>query len=316
MQGKIKVKDALRVTNGNLICGNENEEIGKVVRDSREVRDGDTYIALKGEKFDGNDFYKEAIENGAKVCILSKDAKITKENTEKHNATIIMVDDTLEALQEIAAYKRSLYDIPVIAITGSVGKTSTKDLVASVVSQKYKTLKNQGNYNNDIGLPLTILSLTDEEALVVEMGMNHFGEIRKLTNIAKPTIAVITNIGTAHIGNLGSRENILKAKMEILEGLQTNKIVINNDNDLLHEWVLKNKEKYDVSTYGIVNDSDVMAKDIKAYENKSEFTVDDTKITVPVGGEHFVLNSLCGITVGKLLEISLPKIANGIENLE
>ena len=146
--------------------------------------------------------------------------------------------------------------------------------------------------------------------------MNHFGEIRKLTNIAKPTIAVITNIGTAHIGNLGSRENILKAKMEILEGLQTNKIVINNDNDLLHEWVLKNKEKYDVSTYGIVNDSDVMAKDIKAYENKSEFTVDDTKITVPVGGEHFVLNSLCGITVRKLLEISLPKIANGIENLE
>ena len=279
MQKKVNVKDILRVTNGNLICGNENEEIEKFVRDSREVQEGDTYIALQGEKFDGNDFYKEAIENGAKVCILSKNAEITEDTIENKIATIIVVDDTLKALQEIATYKRSLYNIPVIAITGSVGKTSTKDLVASVVSQKYKTLKTQGNYNNEIGLPLTILSLTDEEALVVEMGMNHFGEIRKLTNIAKPTIAVITNIGTAHIGNLGSRENILKAKMEILEGLQTNKVVINNDNDLLHEWALKNKEKYDISTYGIENDSDIMAKNIKAYENKSEFTVDDTKIS-------------------------------------
>ena len=316
MQKKVNVKDILRVTNGNLICGNENEEIEKFVRDSREVQEGDTYIALKGEKFDGNDFYKEAIENGAKVCILSKNAEITEDTIENKIATIIVVDDTLKALQEIATYKRSLYNIPVIAITGSVGKTSTKDLAASVVSQKYKTLKTQGNYNNEIGLPLTILSLTDEEALVVEMGMNHFGEIRKLTNIAKPTIAVITNIGTAHIGNLGSRENILKAKMEILEGLQTNKVVINNDNDLLHEWALKNKEKYDISTYGIENDSDIMAKNIKAYENKSEFTVDDTKISVPVGGEHFVLNSLCGIAVGQLLEIPLQKIANGIANLE
>src|SRR5699024_9444741 len=118
-------------------------------------------------------------------------------------------------LQKIAKYKRDLYNIPVVAITGSVGKTSTKDLVASVLSKKYRVLKTQGNYNNEIGLPLTILSLKDEEAMVLEMGMNQFGEISVLTNIARPDVAIITNIGTAHIGNLGSRENILKAKLEI-----------------------------------------------------------------------------------------------------
>lgn len=148
-----------------------------------------------------------------------------------------MVQDTLKALQSIAKYKRSLYNIPVIAITGSVGKTSTKDIIASVVSTKYKTLKTEGNFNNHIGVPLTILRLKDEEAMVVEMGMSNLGEISLLTNIAKPTTAVITNVGTAHIGNLGSRENILKAKLEILEGLAENgTLIINNDNDMLHMW--------------------------------------------------------------------------------
>ena len=135
--------------------------------------------------------------------------------------------------------KRSKYDIPVIAVTGSVGKTSTKDIIYSVVSQKYHTLKTQGNMNNHIGMPMTILGLKDHEALVIEMGMNHLGELSKLTNIAKPTIAVITNVGTAHIGNLGSRENILKAKLEILEGLQDHGfVVINNDNDLAFDKFL------------------------------------------------------------------------------
>lgn len=334
----MKVKDIVKITNGKILCGDEKIHCNHFVRDSREVKEGDVYIALKGERFDGNDFCQSAIDNGAKVCIVSKDVR-EKENDTKlvnteadkinnsikeNKVTIIKVEDTLKALQEIATYKRMQYNIPVVAVTGSVGKTSTKDLIASVVSQKYNTLKTKGNYNNEIGLPLTILGLTNEEAMVVEMGMNHLGEIRKLTNIAKPTVAVITNIGTAHIGNLGSRENILKAKLEILEGLQGNTVVINNDNDLLHKWVNENKEKYNIITYGIKNKSKYMATDIKSFEDKSEFkvvcekdeSINNKMVTVPVGGEHFILNSLCAIAVGEYLNISTEKIINGIANLE
>lgn len=334
----MKVKDIVKITNGKILCGDEKIPCNHFVRDSREVKEGDVYVALKGERFDGNDFCQSAIDNGAKVCIVSKDVR-EKENDTKlvnteadkinnsikeNKVTIIKVEDTLKALQEIATYKRMQYNIPVVAVTGSVGKTSTKDLIASVVSQKYNTLKTKGNYNNEIGLPLTILGLTNEEAMVVEMGMNHLGEIRKLTNIAKPTVAVITNIGTAHIGNLGSRENILKAKLEILEGLQGNTVVINNDNDLLHKWVNENKEKYNIITYGIKNKSKYMATNIKSFEDKSEFkvvceedeSINNKIVTVPVGGEHFILNSLCAIAVGEYLNISTEKIINGIANLE
>ena len=357
----MKVKDIVKITNGKILCGDEKIPCNHFVRDSREVKEGDVYVALKGERFDGNDFCQSAIDNGAKVCIVSKDVR-EKENDTKlvnteadkinnsikeNKVTIIKVEDTLKALQEIATYKRMQYNIPVVAVTGSVGKTSTKDLIASVVSQKYNTLKTKGNYNNEIGLPLTILGLTNEEAMVVEMGMNHLGEIRKLTNIAKPTVAVITNIGTAHIGNLGSRENILKAKLEILEGLQGNTVVINNDNDLLHKWVNENKEKYNIITYGIKNKSKYMATEIKSFEDKSEFkvvcekneSISDSKqdvnmalkqdiitaeeeginnkiVTVPVGGEHFILNSLCAIAVGEYLNVPTEKIINGIANLE
>ena len=344
----MKVKDIVKITNGKILYGDERIPCNHFVRDSREVKEGDVYVALKGEKFDGNDFCLDAIDNGAKVCIVSKDIT-AEENDEikKSNVTIIQVPDTLKALQEIATYKRIQYNIPVVAVTGSVGKTSTKDLIASVVSQKYNTLKTKGNYNNEIGLPLTILGLTDEEAMVVEMGMNHFGEIRKLTNIAKPTVAVITNIGTAHIGNLGSRENILKAKLEILEGLQGKTVVINNDNDLLYKWANENKDKYNIITYGIKNKSKYMATDIKSFEDKSEFkvvcekneSISDSKqdvnmalkqdiitaeeeginnkiVTVPVGGEHFILNSLCAIAVGEYLNVPTKKIISGIANLE
>ena len=215
------------------------------------------------------------------------------------------------------AYYRKL---PVIAVTGSVGKTSTKDIIASVVSQKYKTLKTEGNNNNNIGLPLTILKLKDHEALVVEMGMNHFGEISLLTNIAKPTLAVITNIGTSHIGNLGSRENILKAKLEILEGMKILRVIINNDNDLLHKWYEENKEKIEIHTYGINNSSDVIAEKIELGEEKSKFVVktssEKVNIDVPVGGEHFVYNALCGFMVGKVLGLTAKEIQNGISKFE
>lgn len=312
----LTLKEIIDVTNGNLVYGNENEECISFERDTRAIKDGDIFIGFKGETVDGGIRYKEALENGAKGCIINKCAN---ENLEKiENKFILEVEDTILATQQIAKLKRKKYNIPVVAITGSVGKTSTKDIIASVVSEKYDVLKTQGNMNNHIGLPMTILGLRNHTAMVVEMGMNHFGEISTLTKIAKPTIAVITNVGTAHIGNLGSRENILKAKLEILEGLSKDgTVVINNDNDLLHKWYLENKNNYNVVTYGIENDSMEKAQDINYLESSSKYNLkNEGVIEVPVGGEAFVYNSLAAISVGKTLGISMDQIKQGILKFE
>ena len=361
----MQVQDFLKLIDGKIITGSGETVVNDFYKDSRLVRKNGTYIAIIGEKFDGNDFVEKAIDAGASVCIISKENANVVEKAKKNNTTLILVADTLKALQEIAKYKRSLFNIPVVAVTGSVGKTSTKDMIASVLSSKYNTLKTKGNMNNNIGMPMTILELNDENAMVVEMGMNHFGEIELLTDIAKPTIAVITNIGTAHIGNLGSRENILKAKLEILDGMKKKILVINNDNDLLHKFYLENKDnpEIEIHTYGIENKSEVMGYNIKLGEDSSWFdckiendsenkssvnnfsirenhaidndlenkssannvsigkqnTIDNDvnnefSVEVPVGGLHFIYNSLCAITVANLLNLNQSEIKCGIKN--
>ena len=318
---EIKVKDILELCNANLICGNEEELLTNFKKDTREIQEGDTYIGIKGDNFDGSIFFEEAIKKGAKACIVGN-IEIGQDLICKYKDKIIVeAEDTIKALQILASYKREKYNIPVIGVTGSVGKTSTKDIIASVMSKKYKTLKTIGNYNNHIGVPLTILGLKEHESAVIEMGMNHFGEISRLTKITKPTMAVITNIGTSHIGELGSRENILKAKMEILEGMKDDApVVINNDNDMLHNWYIQNKGKRKVITFGIENESDIMAKDITSDENGSQFTVNvggkDYKVTINIGGKHFISNSLCAICVGLNNNIPMEKIIEGIKEFE
>ena len=316
----LSIKDILNVTKGQLIIGNEEQECKTFSKDTRSIKKGDCYIGIKGETFDGSGFWRQALENGAD-CVIVENIDFTEdEKKEFEGKSIIKVKNTLEALYKIASYKRSLYDIPVIAITGSVGKTSTKDIIANVVSKKYKTLKTIGNNNNNIGLPFTILRMQDEEAMVLEMGMNHFGEISLLTSIAKPSICVITNIGTSHIGNLGSRENILKAKLEILEGCENPTIIINNDNDLLHNWYENNKENRNIITYGIQEKSNLNAENIVLNSNSSEYICkldqEGVQIKVPVGGEHFILNSLCAVAVGRVLGIQTQEIVQGIESFE
>ena len=309
----------------------ENIEIGKIINkvdgeitnfttDTRKVNNNSCYIAILGENNDGNLFYMDAFTKGAKLVILDNyeeninDLKYLEEN----NKSIIVVKDTIKALGELAKYKRSTIKSDVIAITGSAGKTSTKDIVYSVLKEKYKAYKTCGNKNNHIGLPLTILSMdAGSEILVLEMGMNHFGEISYLTNIAKPNVAIITNIGTAHIGNLGSRENILKAKLEILEGLDKNGyVIINNDNELLHNWYLKNKDEFNIITIGINNPSDYLATDISTTNNTSIFKVLSNEYMVPVSGEHFIYNALMGIAVGNLYHEDYNQIYEGIKAFE
>ena len=314
---KMNVEEILNATRGKLLIGNLKENCENFCTDTRKILENDVYVGLKGENFNGNEYYEEALRKGAKVAIVSG-IEIPKEKLEQYkDKTIIEVDDSLIAFGKIAKYKRSLYNIPVIQVTGSVGKTSTRDIIANVVRTKYKTLQTEGNLNNHIGLPTTLLKLKDHEALVVESGMNHLGEISYLGEITKPTIAVITNVGTAHIGLLGSRENILKAKLEILENLKPGgTIVINNDNDMLNKWAKEDK-LYKKYTFGIDEESDVMAYNIKIGNKSSTYNVkinnEEYTVNVPVSGKHFVYNSLCAIAIGNLLGISLENIIKGIE---
>lgn len=318
----ISLKEILDITNGELIIGEKNEKCEDFSYDTRTLQEGDTYIGFKGEKIDGSIYWKDAFEKGAKAVIIGN-IKLDQNDIKKYKdqgRAIIKVEDTVKAFGQIAKYKRDIYNIPVIGITGSVGKTSTKDIIASVVSQKYDTLKTEGNNNNHIGVPLTLLRLKNEEAAVVEMGMNHLGEITYLSKISKPTIAVITNIGTSHIGNLGSRENILKAKLEILNGMKEKKLIINNDNDMLHGWYEKNKNRYAIITYGINNESDIMAENIEKREEGSSFTCrtkqGKIKIEVPVGGEHFIYNAMCAVAVGRELNLTDGEICKGVKSFE
>lgn len=306
----IYVRDIINICNGELICGKKNLSCKHFCKDTRVINEGDVYVGIKGESFNGNDFYKDAIDKGASVCILDNDTKIIDKYKDS-GATIVLVDDTIGCLQKLAKYKRSLYDIPVVAITGSVGKTSVKDIIYSVVSSKYKTLCTKGNLNNHIGVPLTILELDKHEALILEMGMNHAGELHTLSNIANPTVSVITNIGTAHIGNLGSRENILKAKLEILDGINHDALVINNDDDMLKTV------KYDnIITVGIDNDSDYMAYDIEDKVFSSSFYINDEYVKLPVGSRAFVYNALLAYAVGRKLGITPDEIKDALKNFK
>ncbi len=293
------VKDIIKICNGKLLCGDENIVCENFSKDTRTIHTGDVYVGIKGDNFDGNLFYKDAIKNGASVCILDNEDVV-----DEKFGTIIIVNDSILALGALASYKRDLYDIPVIAVTGSVGKTSVKDMIHEVLKMKYNVLCTKENFNNNIGVPLTILGLKNHDALIVEMGMNHMGELSYLTKIAKPTMAIITNIGTAHIGNLGSRENILKAKLEVLDGMNGGKLFINNDNDMLQ------KVQYDnLVTVGIENKSDFMATNIKEDAFSSQFKINNDDIKLNVGSNAFIYNALFAYAVGESLNV--PK--NNIE---
>ena len=318
---KLNIEEIIKACNGKLIHGDKAQEIRGFSRDSREIKDGDIYVGIKGENFDGNTYYFQALENGAMGCIIEESYESNIKLDEIKGKSIIIVKDSIKALQDIATYRKANANIPAVAITGSVGKTSTKDIIASCLSEKFNVLKTQGNKNNHIGLPMTVLELGNQEMMVIEMGMNHFGEIRTLTNIVRPQVCVITNIGTSHIGNLGSRENILKAKLEILEGMQPNGVaIVNNDNDLLHKWAEENKANYNIITFGIENKSDYTAYNIKENEEEISYDIDIKEktytVTVPVSGKAFVYNSLSALAVGQVFDEDVEQCIRGIKNFE
>lgn len=295
---------------GGRLCG-ENKEINNVSIDSRTVDASTLFIAIKGDRFDAHDFVKDVEKSGAAAVMCHREVDC--------GLPVIYVDDTKKAFVEFAKnYRKSFGGLKVIGLTGSVGKTTTKEMTYEVVSRKYRSIKTEGNLNNDIGLPKTLLRLeNDTQAAVIEMGMSAFGEISLLTKACLPDIGIITNIGVSHIEHLGSRDGILKAKLEILDGMKKGSpLILNGDNDKL--LTVKNDD-YKLIFFGIENENaDVRAFDIKENGSNTEFFVKAyskiQKVTIPTVGIHNVYDALAAYTVGFLLELPTEEIAKALEN--
>lgn len=291
--------------------GLASREVSSVVIDSRKVEKDSLFIAIKGARVDGHTFIPQVMENGALCSVSEQDLGSVP-------YPYIQVSSCTQALKDIAEHYRRSLDIKVVGISGSVGKTSTKEMIASVLSQKYNVLKTEGNFNNEIGLPLTVFNLREEhEIAVLEMGISGFGEMTRLAKIARPDICVLTNIGVAHLENLGSRDGILKAKTEMFDYMNPNgTIILNGDDDKLREFTPQNgitpvyfglDPSCPFHADHIVNRG-LKRTDAEFITPKSRF---QAHINIP--GSHMVSNALAGIAVGYALGMSDDQIARGIE---
>ena len=307
---KLQLEALAAAVSGVLHNTNEREITPRGVSiDSRDDLTGQIFIPLKGTR-DGHDFLEMAFEKGAILAISEKPVA---------QLPYIQVESTHQAIKDFAKFYKSLFEVLTVAITGSVGKTTTKDLTASVLAQKFNVVKTQGNFNNEIGLPLTVFHLEKEtEQIILEMGMNHFGEIHNLAEIAKPDVAIITNIGEAHIENLGSREGILKAKSEIFD-FAPKEIILNGDDALL----LGLKEKYPNARLYYLNKPEEKYTAYNITHNALKGTKATLKIEehlfevdIPITGEYMVRNALVGAIVGFINGVSVEAIKKGIETFK
>ncbi|WP_417898256.1 UDP-N-acetylmuramoyl-tripeptide--D-alanyl-D-alanine ligase [Bacillus haimaensis] len=282
-----------------------------VSKDTREDMSGKLYIPIIGENFNGHQFVQQAIvEKGAVASLWQKD-----QPEPPTDVNLIFVEDTIEALQQLASSYRDQIGMKVVGITGSNGKTTTKDMVTSLLQTTFNVHKTAGNYNNHIGLPLTILSMKeDTEVAVLEMGMSGRGEIELLSHIAKPDAAIITNIGESHMQELGSREGIAEAKLEIAAGLKPGgKLIINGDEPLLTNKV--SDFDCDVITFGLNDENDYVAQDIVLKGNGTQFIIEETAYMIPVLGAHNVTNALASIVVGEIFGVNEENRKKGLEKV-
>jgi len=312
---KLNTADIAVAVQGNIIHGPKDAIIDRVSLDTRTLEPGSLFIPLRGERFDGHDFLHQAAEKGAKAVLVDRD-------DEYHfpGVTVVRVKDTLEAFHSLALWYRNKFNVDFVAVTGSTGKTTTKNIIAEVLRRKYNVLKTEGNFNNQVGLPATIMRLDESHrAAVVEMGMSGYGEIRALMKIVRPKVSVVTNIGMSHIERLGSREGILRAKMEIFEGMDQNPAaVVNADDPLLCQGVKGLKAA--TVFYG-VEAGDYRASDIRSRgEEGTSYTLlaegKSFEVSLPLPGRHNVYNSLAAIAVGRIFNIGFPDIIKAMEGLK
>lgn len=297
------------------IEGAENIDPKGVVIDSRQVEKDFIFIAVKGERVDGHSFIDDVYSKGAVAVISEKELKDEKR-------PYILVDSTLSALKSLAQYYRNTLDIKLIGITGSVGKTSTKEFIASVLSEKYNVLKTEGNFNNEIGLPLTILKIREEHQIaVIEMGISHFGDMRPLGIIAKPDICVITNIGDCHLENLIDREGVLKEKSSMFDYANNNaSYVLNGDDDMLITLQdVNGKQPVFVSTKDknvAIHLLEILNSHIDGTDCNINVCGNNLSLHIPLPGKHMILNALTACAVGNLCNVSLEQMKAGIEKIE
>lgn len=292
-----------------------HDEITGVQFDSRKVQPGDLFVPLMGER-DGHDFIGSAVANGAKAVLFSHE--FSEMNT---GVAAIQVDDTLQALQDLAHAYIQMLDVKVVGITGSAGKTTTKDMTAAALSGVFNVHKTEGNYNNEIGLPMTILQAPEEtEVMVLEMGMSGPNEISELSKIAEPDIAVITMIGESHIEYLGSRDNIAKAKLEIVDGLKPGgALIYPGDEPLLPKYMPERDEPFEQLHIGLDEDEDVYAMNIDNDQFETRFNVNlspEEILTIPVVGKYNVKNALSACAVAYLLGVSLENVTESLRNFK
>ncbi|AZV55997.1 UDP-N-acetylmuramoyl-tripeptide--D-alanyl-D-alanine ligase [Clostridium sp. AWRP] len=311
--------EIVNAVSGQVIISGKYSGYRNVSTDTRKIEEKDIFIALRGERFNGNKYAAAASDKGASICIV--DEVYFKESEINECTSVIQVKDGNQALLDLAEFYKSKLNVKVIGITGSAGKTTTKDLVASVLSGKFKVFKTEGNLNNQIGLPHMIFKLDNSyDVAVLEMGMNNRGEIHSMAKAARPDIAVITNVLRAHIGNLGTRENILAAKLEITDFFsEDNTLVINSDNDMLGN--LK-EDRFNIERVGLEKDSDISAYDIEVKEDFISFNICENNVKmeerfkVNVPGKYNVLNSLLAVACGRILNMTYGEIRKGLKNIE
>ena len=308
----MKISEIVKVTGGRLVCGDPDFEIKPplISTDSRTIKRGSLFIALKGPNFDGADFVGDVFKKGASGAIVTAG----KAATGKGKKIIIEVDDTTKALQDIAHHHRMKFNIPVVAVTGSNGKTSTKEMIWEVLSSRYKVLKNEGTKNNHIGVPQTLLSLTAKHDIcVLELGTNHEGEIRALSAIARPTVAVITNIGPSHLEYLGSLEGVFRAKMEIVEYLNGDDLlIINGDDPFLAS--LKGAG-LTIERFGFKDSNDYVASQVLTKKRELQFLVNGIeRFTLNILGTHNVYNALAAIAVASHFRIPYSPMRSSFRN--
>jgi UDP-N-acetylmuramoyl-tripeptide--D-alanyl-D-alanine ligase len=289
--------------------------INGVTIDSRKIGAGNLFVPFKGERVDGHKYVVESIEKGAAAALWQKDVPNPPENL-----PILIVDDCLTALQELARNYRKQLPVKVVGITGSNGKTTTKDMTTSLLSTQYKVQKTEGNYNNHIGLPLTVLGLhEDTEVAVLEMGMSGRGEIEFLTKLACPDAVVITNIGESHLLDLGSREGIAEAKLEILQGLQDGGLaVLHGDEPLLRERIKQYKGNVQVKTFGRNETNDLFPTEITqmAQGNRFKMNASTESFELPVLGTHNILNALAAMHIAHYFSIPYEKMKDGLSGIK
>jgi UDP-N-acetylmuramoyl-tripeptide--D-alanyl-D-alanine ligase len=316
---KLEIDEILKAIDGEIYVDGKDYEFKTITIDTRKIENESMFIALNGENFNANKFVVDAFNKGAKICIV--DEILFEKSDIIKQATVIKVDDTKIALKMLAKYYRSKLNIKVIGVTGSTGKTSTKDLIAAALSSKYKVFKTKGNFNNEIGLPLMVFNLDDTyDVAVLEMGMSNLEEIHRLSDIARPDIAVITNVGISHIENLKTRDNILKAKLEITDFFTSkNVLIINADNDMLQNY---DNDAFSVKKICVENEFGLRGINIKLFQDGVEFEVKEgnkvikAKFRVDIPGKHNVLNALLAIQCGRVLDMDYETISQGFKNLE